>query len=65
MASLMPRRMSQALAGQAVDRLDFAGVGALVDTAIEPESDIHASAEYRAHLARVLAGRALADGACG
>jgi carbon-monoxide dehydrogenase medium subunit len=55
--------VSGPLAGQAADRLDPAGVRALVDTAIAPESDIHASAEYRAHLARVLAGRALAEAA--
>jgi carbon-monoxide dehydrogenase medium subunit len=30
-----------------------------VTSAIEPEGDIHASAEYRGHLARVLTARAL------
>jgi aerobic carbon-monoxide dehydrogenase medium subunit len=55
--------VSEPLAGQAAPQLDVAGVGALVDTAIDPESDIHATAEYRAHLARVLAGRALIEAA--
>ena len=33
----------------------------LVDAAIDPEEDIHASADYRRHLAHVLVGRALAE----
>lgn len=40
--------------------------GGAVDVAaaqLSPEGDIHASAEYRSHLARVLAGRALARAA--
>jgi carbon-monoxide dehydrogenase medium subunit len=40
--------------------------GAAVDAAaaeLEPESDVHASAEYRLHLARVLTGRVLARAA--
>ncbi len=35
----------------------------LVTSAIEPETDIHASAEYRGHLARVLTARALDEAA--
>ena len=35
----------------------------LVTAAIEPEADIHATAEYRGHLARVLTARALAAAA--
>jgi carbon-monoxide dehydrogenase medium subunit len=42
-----------ALDPQAVDRL--------VDAAIDPEADIHASADYRRHLAHVLVGRVLAE----
>jgi carbon-monoxide dehydrogenase medium subunit len=41
--------------------LDRAAVHDLVDARIEPEADIHASAEYRRHLAHVLTERALHD----
>jgi aerobic carbon-monoxide dehydrogenase medium subunit len=41
--------------------LDEGTVRALVDAAVEPESDIHASADYRRHLAHVLVRRALDD----
>ncbi|NUR07149.1 MAG: xanthine dehydrogenase family protein subunit M [Nocardioidaceae bacterium] len=36
-------------------------VAAAVDAAIEPEDDIHATADYRRHLAQVLTRRALAE----
>ncbi|HSS67997.1 MAG TPA: FAD binding domain-containing protein [Nocardioidaceae bacterium] len=51
--------VSEALAGQAARSLDVSAVAEFVSAAIDPEPDIHATAEYRAHLARVLAGRAL------
>jgi carbon-monoxide dehydrogenase medium subunit len=41
--------------------LDPGQVVALVDEAIDPEADIHASADYRRHLAHVLVGRALEE----
>jgi aerobic carbon-monoxide dehydrogenase medium subunit len=41
--------------------LDAERVGAAVDAAIDPETDIHASADYRRHLAQVLVRRALAQ----
>ena len=41
--------------------VDAATATVLVDAAIEPESDIHASADYRRHLAHVLVRRALAE----
>jgi carbon-monoxide dehydrogenase medium subunit len=44
-------------AGRWDDALD------LVTSAIEPETDIHASADYRGHLARVLTARALDEAA--
>jgi aerobic carbon-monoxide dehydrogenase medium subunit len=42
------------------DGLDDAAA-ALVDAAIDPETDIHATADYRRHLAHVLVRRALAQ----
>lgn len=41
--------------------LDTAAVRAAVDAAIDPETDIHASADYRRHLAHVLVQRALGE----
>jgi aerobic carbon-monoxide dehydrogenase medium subunit len=40
-------------------RVDGDAAAALVDAAIEPEADIHATADYRRHLAHVLVRRAL------
>ena len=45
-------------------RLDAAAIAAAADAAAgmtEPEGDLHASADYRRHLARVLVGRALRE----
>ena len=41
--------------------LDPTAVRAAVDAAIDPETDIHASADYRRHLAHVLVERAVVD----
>jgi aerobic carbon-monoxide dehydrogenase medium subunit len=41
------------------DRVDWTEAGNLISAAIEPEGDIHATAEYRSHLANVLSARAL------
>jgi carbon-monoxide dehydrogenase medium subunit len=50
--------LGPALAG---GTLDDDRVHALVEAAIDPEEDIHASADYRRHLAHVLVRRALLD----
>jgi aerobic carbon-monoxide dehydrogenase medium subunit len=50
--------LAPALAG---GTLDDERVHALVEEAIDPEEDIHASADYRRHLAHVLVRRALLD----
>jgi len=41
--------------------LDPTAVRAAVDAAIDPETDIHASADYRRHLAHVLVERAVVE----
>jgi CO/xanthine dehydrogenase FAD-binding subunit len=41
----------------------FADVGRRVTSALAPDSDLHASADYRKHLAGVLTRRALARAA--
>src|SRR5215469_5257139 len=48
------------LAGKSLDGDVTAGAVAAVRDAIEPETDLHASSDYRRHLAGVLTGRALA-----
>jgi carbon-monoxide dehydrogenase medium subunit len=48
-----------ALAGQAGGRAAFEGAAALAAQPLDPPSDVHGSAAYRRHLARVLAARAL------
>jgi aerobic carbon-monoxide dehydrogenase medium subunit len=40
-------------------QLDFAAAGALAHELVDPEPDIHATAQYRRHLARVLTAQAL------
>ncbi|HEX6578525.1 MAG TPA: xanthine dehydrogenase family protein subunit M [Jiangellaceae bacterium] len=55
--------VTEALAGQAHDTADVVAAGALVRAAVDPEADIHATAEYRRHLAGTLTERALQDAA--
>jgi CO/xanthine dehydrogenase FAD-binding subunit len=59
-----PLRMSAAeamLAGQAVSPSLLEQAADVVRAAVEPETDLHASADYRRHLVGVLVQRTLAD----
>jgi carbon-monoxide dehydrogenase medium subunit len=64
-----PVRLPEAEAALTGKRLDDASIGAAVKAvkSIEPTSDIHATPEFRSHLAQVLLTRALRDaaGRCG
>jgi aerobic carbon-monoxide dehydrogenase medium subunit len=51
--------LTPALAGRAGDDLDLAAARDLADPHLHPDGDIHASADYRRHLAGVLLGRGL------
>ncbi len=50
--------LTEAVRGQAVPDADWAAAAELAVSRLEPEPDIHATADYRAHLARVLTVRA-------
>lgn len=51
--------VSDTCRGAPYDGVDWTRACDAIDAAIEPESDIHATAEYRAHLSRVMSARAL------
>lgn len=51
--------LGEALAGQHADALDTAAAARLGSERVDPETDIHATAAYRRHLAGVLTERAL------
>lgn len=55
--------LTEAVAGQSVHDADWAAACELAGTQVDPEADIHATADYRRHLARVLTGRALSEAA--
>jgi len=55
--------LTDAVAGRAVGEADWAAAGELAGTQVDPEADIHATADYRRHLVRVLTARALSDAA--
>ena len=57
-----PIRATQAelfLVGKSLTQTTLDEAGRLVSTEVEPESDVHATADYRKHLAGALTTRAL------
>jgi carbon-monoxide dehydrogenase medium subunit len=55
--------LTDAVAGRPSGTADYSAAGRLARSAVSPEADIHASAEYRRELAMVLTERALASAA--
>ena len=52
--------LTEAVAGRTVDDADWAAAGALARTLVDPDGDLHASADYRRLLVGVLTERTLA-----
>lgn len=55
--------LTEAVRGAAVSSADWAAAGDLAADQVDPEPDIHASADYRRHLVRVLTARGLVEAA--
>jgi len=55
--------LTEAVHGQLPAEADWAAAGQLAQGQVEPEPDIHASADYRRHLVGVLTARALREAA--
>src|SRR3712207_8424035 len=55
--------LTEAVHGSPVDSADWAGAAALARGKVEPDSDLHASADYRRLLVGVLTERTLAEAA--
>lgn len=55
--------LTETVAGTPAGMADWAAAGRLAASQVDPEPDIHATAEYRRHLVAVLTGRALRQAA--
>jgi aerobic carbon-monoxide dehydrogenase medium subunit len=55
--------LTDAVAGSPVERADWAAAGALARTLVDPDGDLHASADYRRLLVGVLTERTLIEAA--
>ncbi|MFW3171669.1 FAD binding domain-containing protein [Geodermatophilus sp. CPCC 206100] len=55
--------LTDAVAGVPVEKADWAAAGALAQTLVDPDGDLHASADYRRLLVGVLTERTLASAA--
>ena len=55
--------VTEAIAAAPASTADWTAAGRLAASRVDPEPDIHATAEYRRHLVMVLAGRALREAA--
>ncbi len=55
--------LTEAVAGSPVDKADWVAAGALARTLVDPDTDLHASADYRRLLVGVLTERTLASAA--
>jgi carbon-monoxide dehydrogenase medium subunit len=55
--------LTEAVHGRAVAEADWDAAGSLAQGQVDPEPDIHATADYRRHLVGVLTGRALREAA--
>jgi carbon-monoxide dehydrogenase medium subunit len=55
--------LTEAVAGQPADTADWAAAGALARSLVDPDADLHASADYRRLLVGVLTERTLAAAA--
>lgn len=55
--------LTEAVTGRTPAAADWSAAGEVAGGQVEPEADIHASVDYRRHLARVLTARALAEAA--
>ncbi len=55
--------LTEAVAGKPVDSADWAAAGALARTLVDPDPDLHATADYRRLLVGVLTERTLAEAA--